>query len=166
MSKEDLYNQDAINKIKDLAESIDFAMLVTRLGERPLHAIPMSTKKVDALGNIWFLSGRDSAHNKDVAADKQAQLIYSDPGDMEFLTLFGDVEIHTDKAVIGELYGKTDDLWFEGEDDPNVSALEFRPVSAQYWDNKNNKFITLLKMGVGAITGKQPDISETGKLEF
>lgn len=165
MSKEDLYNQEAIDKLKELAESIDFAMLVTRLGERPLHAIPMSTKKVDDSGNIWFLSGRDSAHNRNLAADRHAQLIYSDPGDMEFLTLYGEVEIRTEKSVIEELYGKSDDLWFEGQDDPNVSALKFKPVSAQYWDNKNSKFITLLKMGVGVITGKQPDISETGKLE-
>jgi general stress protein 26 len=148
-----------------MAESIDFAMLITKLGERPFHAIPMSTKKVDESGNIWFLSGKDSNHNRNILVDSQVQLIYSDPGDMEFLCLFGEVTITTDKAVIQELYGKADDLWFEGEDDPNVSALRFKPQTAQYWDNKNSKFVTLFKMGVGMISGKQPDISETGSLK-
>lgn len=165
MSTENLYNQEAIDKLKEMAESIDFTMLITKLGERPFHAIPMSTKKVDDNGNIWFLSGKDSNHNKNISADSQVQLLYSDPGDMEFLCLFGEMKITTDKAIIGELYGKSDDLWFEGEDDPNVTALQFKPTTAQYWDNKNSKLITLFKMGLGVISGKQPDISETGKLE-
>lgn len=165
MSTENLYNQEATDKIKEMAESIDFAMLITKLGERPFHAIPMSTKKVDERGNIWFLSGKDSNHNKNISTDSQVQLIYSDPAAMEFLCLFGEMKITTDKAIIEELYGKSDDMWFEGKDDPNVSALRLKPAEAQYWDNKNNKFITLFKMGLGVISGNQPDISATGKLE-
>ncbi|WP_391575340.1 pyridoxamine 5'-phosphate oxidase family protein [Aureliella helgolandensis] len=44
-------------KLKELAESIDFAMLCTDLEATPFHAIPMSTRRVDDQGHIWFLSG-------------------------------------------------------------------------------------------------------------
>ena len=165
MSTKNLYNDKAKKKIKDLAEDIDFAMLATALGTKPISAIPMSTKKVDEDGNIWFLSGKNSDHNTDIAKDDAAQLFYSDPGSMEFLSVYGNVKIISDKAILKELYGKTDDNWFDGVDDPNLSALKFIPSDVFYWDTKNNKLVTLFKMGVGAITGNQPDIGEQGELK-
>jgi len=33
-----------------------------------------------------------------------------------------------------------------------------------YWDSKNNKLVSLVKLGVGALTGKQPDMGVEGKL--
>jgi general stress protein 26 len=45
MSQKNLYNQEAKDKIKELAESIDFAMMCTNLQNIPFHSIPMSTKE-------------------------------------------------------------------------------------------------------------------------
>ncbi len=54
MSTQNLFNQDAKDKIKEIAESVDFAMMVTNLGATPLNAIPMSTKKVEDDGVFGF----------------------------------------------------------------------------------------------------------------
>ncbi|SFZ91914.1 General stress protein 26 [Flaviramulus basaltis] len=163
MKKENIYNNEAKAKIKKMAEAIDFAMMATNLDEKPFHAIPMSTKKVDDDGNIWFLSGQDSNHNTNIAKDNKIILIYSHPNDMSFLKLYGDAYIRTNKLIIEELYGKTDDTWFNGIDDPNLSAIQFKPIEAEYWEPKHNKIVSLFKMGLGAITGEEPDIEESGK---
>ncbi len=42
-----------------MAESINFNIMATDLKIIPIHAIPMSTKKVEDKGNIWFLSSHD-----------------------------------------------------------------------------------------------------------
>ncbi|HEA29955.1 MAG TPA: general stress protein [Leeuwenhoekiella sp.] len=165
MSKEDLYNKDAKQKITEMAKDIDFAMMATNLKQIPLSVIPMSTKKVDGEGNIWFLSGKDSDHNKDIEKDANAQLIYSEPSSMQFLSVYGRATITTDKGIIKELYGKGDDNWFEGVDDPNISAISFKPSEAAYWDTKSNKLVSLFKMGVGAVTGEKQDIGKSGKLK-
>ncbi|MEH6407165.1 MAG: pyridoxamine 5'-phosphate oxidase family protein [Leeuwenhoekiella sp.] len=165
MSTKNLYNKEAQKKIKDLAEDIDFVMMATNLGKKPVSAIPMSTKKVDEDGNIWFLSGKNSDHNKDIEMDSNIQLLYSDPSSMRFLSVYSEAQIVTDKSVLKELYGKTDDNWFDGVDDPNLTALKCMPKESFYWDTKNNKLVTLFKMGVGAVTGNQPDISEQGKIK-
>lgn len=166
MSKENLYNDEAKKKIKDMAEDVDFTMMATNLCELPLHMIPMSTKKVDEHGNIWFLSNKNSTHNGHIIKDNNVHLIYIDKGAMQFLNIYGQAVISTDRSVIDELYSKADDTWFEGKDDPNITAITIKPTEAFYWDPKSNKLVTLVKMGVGAITGNEPDIMDHGKLNL
>lgn len=163
MSTENLYNQEAKEKIKNIAESVDFCMMATNLKEQPLQVIPMSTKKVDEDGNIWFLSGSDSDHNAHILQDATTQLLYSGGSSMKFLSVYGAANIITDTSVIKELYGSTDNAWFDGPNDPNCTAIKFIPIEAAYWDTKGNKLVTLFKMAKGAITGEQQDLGVSGK---
>ena len=165
MSKDNLYNDDAKKKIKEMAEDMDFAMLATNLKQLPLHMVPMSTKKVDDQGNILFLSDRSSTHNKNIIKDSNVHLIYVDKGSMQFLNVYGTATITRDQNMIDELYGKSDDAWFDGKNDPNVSVISIKPTESYYWDPKHNKLVSLVKMGVGAITGNQPDMMDVGKLK-
>jgi general stress protein 26 len=123
MSKENLYNDEAKSKIKEMAENIDFTMMATDLKTTPLHMIPMSTKKVDDQGNIWFLSNKNSTHNQHISKDAHLHLIYADKSDMQFLNVHGTASITTDKNIIDELYGSGDDAWFDGKEDPNIFSL-------------------------------------------
>ncbi|WP_026449588.1 pyridoxamine 5'-phosphate oxidase family protein [Aequorivita capsosiphonis] len=165
MGTKNLYSTEAKEKIKELAESIDFAMLVTDLKSEPFHTVPMSTKEVDDDGNIWFLSNKTSTHNKNIEREKRAHLIYGDKGSFEFLSIYGRASIHSDRDRIKELYGSGDDAWFDGVGDPNITALKIEPDDAHYWDTKNGKVISLLKMVGGAISGNEPDLGEEGKLK-
>lgn len=165
MSKDNLYNDEAKIKVKEMAESMDFAMFATNLKQLPLHMIPMSTKKVDELGNIWFLSNKNSTHNKNIQSDSNVHLIYVDKGSMQFLNVYGTATITTDRSIIDDLYGKSDDAWFDGKDDPNITAISVKPTESYYWDPKNNKLVALVKMGIGAITGNEPDLMDVGKLK-
>lgn len=166
MSKENLYNDEAIKKVKEMAEDIDFAMMATNLEKTPIHMIPMSTKKVDDHGNIWFLSNKNSTHNENIMKDSSLHLIYSDTGDMQFLNVYGTATITTDRKMIDELYGSGDDAWFDGKDDPNITAISVKPTEAFYWDPKDNKLVTLVKMGVAAVTGDRPDLMDQGELKI
>jgi len=159
-----LYNKEAREKIEKIAEDVDFAMMATNLASKPSHIIPMSTKKVDDHGNIWFLSGKDSEHNHNISEDDDVELIYSHPGNMTFMSLYAKAEIVYDEQILKDLYGQSDDNWFDGVDDPNLSAIKVKPITAHYWEPKDNKLITLFKMGVGAITDKKQDIGESGQL--
>src|SRR5690606_3368708 len=104
MSTENLNNEEAREKLKDLVEDIRVAMMVTGLGKIPLNAIPMTTKEVDENGDIWFLSLRTSEHNSNITESNQVQLLYSDPSDMEFVSVYGTAEIVTNREMLDELY--------------------------------------------------------------
>lgn len=165
MSTKNLTNEDAREKIKELAEKIDLTMLATNLKSEPFHVVPMSTKEVDEAGNIWFLSNKNSDHNKNIEHENRAQLIYADKGNFEFMSVYGRATISTDRNRIKKLYGSGDDAWFNGVDDPNITAIKIQPDDAHYWDTKNGKVLSLLKMAKGAITGKEPDLGEHGDLK-
>ena len=145
MSIKNLYNEEAREKIKEMAESIDMCMMSTDIDKKPFHSVVMSTKQVDDEGKIWFLSGKDSEHAKNIEKDGHIYLMYSDPGSFKYV--------------------KTDDAWFDGPDDPNIVAIHVVPQDVNYWDPKSNKLVSLAKMVVGAITGEQQETMNEGKLE-
>jgi predicted nucleic acid-binding protein len=41
-----------------------------------------------------------------------------------------------------------------------------KPTEAFYWDPKDNKLVTLVKMGVAAVTGDRPDLIDQGELKI
>lgn len=166
MSIDNLTSGEALKKMTKMVNDIDYAMLLTDLNSQPISAVPMSTKKVDKQGNIWFLSGLNSDHNTNIVTSPEVQLLYSDISDMEFISIYGRATIVADQTVLKELYEKTDDAWFTGEDDPNLTAIKVVPQEAYYWDNKHNKYVSLFKMGIAAITGDKVDIGEKGRLDL
>jgi len=165
MSTKNLHDDEAHKKLKGLVDDIKFCMMATGLTQKPLHVIPMSTKKVDSEGAIWFLSSKDSDHNANIRQDDDVQLVYADPGAMEFLNLYGKASIKTDRPLLESLYSQIDDTWFDGVDDPKLTAIQFKPQQAYYWDTKSNTYVSLFKMGYAAITGDQADVGEKGKLD-
>ena len=166
MDTKNLTSKEAHEKMKTLVEGIKTAMLLTDLNKQPISAIPMTTKEVDDEGDIWFLSGLKSGHNSNIVKNPQVQLLYSDPSGMEFISIYGLASVITDKEKLKNLYAKTDDAWFEGKNDPNLSALKITPKEAYYWDTKQNKYISLFKMGLSAITGSKADVGEKGKINL
>ena len=165
LTTQDLEATEANAKIKQLAESIDFAMLCTDLVTHPFHAVPMSTKRVDENGSIWFLSGRDSRYNTNILRNSSVQLIYADPSSMRFLIVAGKARIVDERSVLESLYQKSDDAWFKGNDDPNLTAIEIDPQAAHYWDVKGGRLVALWRMGVAVMTGVQADIGQHGDLK-
>ncbi|MDT0645473.1 pyridoxamine 5'-phosphate oxidase family protein [Zunongwangia sp. F260] len=166
MSTKNLNHKEAKEKLIDLVEDIKTGFLATGLTKKPVSAIPMSTKKVDDEGNLWFLSSMNSDHNTDIAQDADVQMLYANNSDMEFISIFGKASIVTDKEILEDFYSKVDDAWFSGSDDPSLSAIKIVPQEAYYWDSKQNKYITLFKMGLAALGGDQQDIGEKGKLNI
>lgn len=166
MSTENLNKEESWKRLRDMIDDIKVAMMVTGLEKKPINAIPMRTKKIDDKGNIWFISMATSEHNKNIQVNKDVHLLYSDPDDNEFLTLYGQAEITKDRSVLEDLYNSKTDNWFEGVDDPNLTAIKITPAEAYYWDSKTNKYVTLVKMGIGALTGENKDIGEKGKLNL
>jgi general stress protein 26 len=91
-----LGNKEAVDKLKELAESAKMCLFTTALDQRPLSARPMSTQLVDERGGIWFFSPKSSNKNSDIEDDPHVQLFYSDTKS-EYLVVYGTAEIVNDK---------------------------------------------------------------------
>lgn len=165
MSKEDLSQTEAKQKFRDMVDEIKIAMFATNLTKKPLDVVPMYTKRVDEAGNLWFLSSVESDHNDNILRDSHCQLLFSD-GSSDFLSVYGSSEIINDKDTIKSLYKKMDNAYFDGDDDPQIRAIKFSPEEAAYWSSDGNKLVSLFKMGVAAVTGKDQNLGTSGKMDL
>ena len=161
-----LTSKEAIEKLQELSTNSDFCMFITNLFHIPFSGRPMSTQEVDDEGNIWFMSREGSEKNNDIELDNRVQLIYCNNKSLEYLSVYGEAEILKDRAKIGDLWTPIAKTWFnEGKDDPEITLIKVKPLDAYYWDTKNNKMVSLIKMLVGAIAGKEFDGGVEGKIK-
>ena len=162
-----LYDKDAIDKIKDLVNAADICLFTTDLATVPLVTRPMATQLVGDDGMLWFLSERASAKNAEIAGDNRVQLFYFNKSNAEYLSIFGEAEILYDKQKIKELWTPLAKTWFtEGEEDPAISIIKVKPLEAHYWDTKHNKMVAMLKILAGAVIGKTMDDGVEGKMQL
>lgn len=163
---QNLSGQEAIEKLKELIKSESICFFCTELLKQPITTRPMSTQKVDDQGNIWFMSSIKSGKNASIVENNSVQLFYSNPSNFEFLSIFGNATIHTDREKIYELWTPFAKAWFEdGKDDVDISLIKVTPQSSYYWDTKNNKVISMIQMLASIVTGSAPNDGIEGTLK-
>lgn len=151
-----LQNQEAIDKVKELAEGQICLFCTYENGQ--IVSRPMSTQKVDDDGTLWFLSRKNSAKNEQIDEDHAVLLMYMDTGKQHYLSLNGHAYVVTDPEKVEELWNPIAKAWFEkGKDDPDISLLRVTPEDGHYWDTKNGKLISMIKIAVAAVSGKSMD---------
>ncbi|HEY5917128.1 MAG TPA: pyridoxamine 5'-phosphate oxidase family protein [Chryseolinea sp.] len=150
-----LSHQEAIDKFKDLVKHESTCLFTTRLTQVPLTTRPMGVQKVCDQGNFWFLSPRDSDKNQEIAADPRVQLFISNTSNYEFLSVYGKATISRDQQKIDEFWNDILKAWFpEGKNDPNISVIKVAPEEGFYWDTKDGKLVSMIKILASAVSGK------------
>jgi general stress protein 26 len=163
---QDLGAEDAIAKIREVVERANVCFFCTAIATGESNAArPMSVRKIDEQGHLWFLSARDSHKNMELALDPTVKLYFQGSAHADFLQLNGRATISHDKAKIKELWDPIIKTWFTGGvDDPRITVIKIVPTEGYYWDTKHGKAVAGVKMLIGAILGKTLDDSIEGKL--
>ncbi|MDQ3110378.1 MAG: pyridoxamine 5'-phosphate oxidase family protein [Bacteroidota bacterium] len=144
-----LTEEEGIEKMKAMAEKIRSCMFCTGVDSLPFETRPMSTLKVNDGGCFWFFSSIDSNKNFEIVEDSQVQLIYTDPSDDNYMSVYGRAEISKEPQKIEELWNDLAKTWFKkGKDDPGLTVICVRPEQVQFWDAKRGKMILLMNMRV------------------
>ncbi|PVX52004.1 general stress protein 26 [Balneicella halophila] len=168
MSTKNLYNKEAIDKLKELVEDARFCMMSTILsGQTPLLARPMTVQEVDDEGTLWFFSSKDGDQEYKVNTNSDMQLFFSNTDKQEYLSIYGKATIHTDKETIEKHWSKMADGWFDGKNDPNITVIAIHPEDIKYWETKHGKWMSSALLLYSALTGDDevnPGIS--GKLKI
>ena len=166
MSIENLTQKQATDKLKELVKAADIGMFTSGLTKLPLDSRPMATQDADDEGNLWFFSKKDSTKNEEIEKDNRVQIFYANKSSSEYLSVYGTAEIFYDRQKIKDLWTPMAKAWFtEGEDDPSITVIKVTPVDVYYWDTKNNKLVSLIKIAAAVVSGKTMDDGVEGKLE-
>jgi len=165
-NRADLFDRQAIDKIKELCEKKTCFFCTERTGGPYLETRPMAVQQVDDQGNLWFLSANDSHKNREIPQSPIVQLFFQGSAHSDFLTLSGRATIIADKTKIKQLWEPLFKTWFtEGVDDPRITVIKVTPDQGYYWDTKHGSLIAFAKQVIGAVTGKTLDDSIEGRLK-
>jgi len=155
---QNLEGNDAVDKLKALVGNTPTCLLGTALSKFPVHVCPMQVQEVDELGDLWFFSGADSAHNFQITGDHRVQLSFCNASKLEYLVVSGHATITRERRKIDELWTRAVEAWFpNGKDDPNLTLIRVTPAVSHYWDTENGKLVTMAKILTAAVTGKALD---------
>ncbi|MBS1779384.1 MAG: pyridoxamine 5'-phosphate oxidase family protein [Bacteroidetes bacterium] len=160
-----LQQQEAVNKIRELVKNNAICLFCTKLEKQPFETRPMSVQDVDDEGNLWFLSDKNSNKNQEIKQDDSVQLLFANNGNSEYMSIYGSADVFYDRSKVEELWNPIAKAWFtEGKDDPRISVIRVRAKQGYYWDTQNGKMVDFLKMLAGAVTGKTMDGGVEGTL--
>ena len=164
--QKDFQDQEAIKKLKSIAEDIRFCMYTTYKDGKILSK-PMTPQDIDADGNIWFFASKqDNGLGADLAKEN-VTLIYADPRDSAYLSITGSAAVVNDEAKKEELWSPMAKAWFQGgKDDPDLIMIKVTTEEAAYWDSGTSKMVVFFSMLKAAVTGSEPDGGDHGKLDL
>lgn len=131
-----------------------------RRGELPsLRARPMSVARLDDDCTLYFISPveTDKVHEAEDSGIAHA----FGQSKTRFFSLRGTIELTQDRELLAELWGKVNDVWLDGPDDPRASVLILRPEEAELWDVSGAKGFRFLFDAARALaTGQKLGASE------
>ena len=149
-----LTSEASIAKIKELADG-KICLFCTYENDS-IVSRPMSTQGIDDDGTIWFFSRKDSDKNIQLEAENKIYLMYMDTGNQHYLSITGTAEIVVDLVKTEELWSPIAKAWFnKGKDDPELTLIKVKPSEGHYWDTKNGKLVSLIKIAVAALAGNK-----------
>jgi general stress protein 26 len=155
-NKQHLTGRKAIDKIKELAE--DKTCMFCTYENNQVVSRPMSTQRIDDDGSIWFLSRKDSNKNLQIVDNHAIYLMYLDTGKQHYLSLNGTARILYDRDLVNDLWTPIAKAWFtEGKDDPEITVIKVSPDGGHYWDTRNGKLVSMVKIAAAAILGNEMD---------
>ena len=162
--EKNLQSKEASEKFKKLVDDIKVCMFITNNPESD-HTRPMYTIEVEDDNSLWFFTDIRSLKVEEVKDDKKVHLVYAHPGKESFMDVWGIATINTDRKNIKDKWSPAMKAWFQdGVDDPNICLLKVKPQNVYYWDAEQGKMMSILKMVVAAVTGKNIGEDAQGKL--
>jgi general stress protein 26 len=161
MKTKDFNKQNkGIQKMREMIKGHRVFMMATHLEKIPFSVCPMTLQEMDAQGDLWFFTPKNSDHFKDIENDNRVQLILANEQEHLYLSIFGNATHMVDEAKVDQLWSPMLKAWFNGKDDPNLALLNINMETAFYWNQDQSKLVPLYDMG--GTTGKD-DPSNAGE---
>ena len=145
--------------LKQLLESFDTAMLITRHGEK-MHARPMAVAGVDGANTLWFVTSDGSPKSTEIRQDERVSATFQ--AKAQFVALSGQASLVRDRKKIEELWQTSWKAWFpNGKDDPSIALIRVTVEDAELWDMAGSEGIRyVFEMAKAVVTGDTPETTE------
>ncbi len=158
--------QEAIKKLQELTEDIDFCMLTTMDGGY-LRSRPMSTQQSELNGTLWFFTSDQTHKVEEIEKDNRVNCAYAAPDNDRYVSVSGRAAISKDRAKMEERWSEVLKAWFPGGlDSPDLCLLKVVVEQAEYWDSPSGKIVELLGFVKALATGEEFNPGENEKIKL
>ena len=162
-----------MEKLYEQIEDTEIAMMTTRRSDGHLESRAMATQKRAAGADLWFVSREDTAKLRDIEADSHVNLAYYKDRTREWVSVSGLAKISRDRAKIRELYAPDWKMWFgeDGDprhgtaDDPRMVLIGVDVHAAVFLEMDRPQPVVLFELAKGWLTGEEPDLGETHRID-
>ena len=160
--------QSTLEKLYDLIEEIEVAMMTTRRPDGHLESRAMANQKRASGADLWFVSAEGTAKLRDLEADPHINLAYYKDSTREWISVSGLATLSRDREKIRELYAPDWKMWFPNDgdprhgtaDDPRFVLIGVTVHAAVFLEVDKPKPVVLFEMVKGWVTGEEPKIGE------
>jgi general stress protein 26 len=156
--------QDHLNRVWDIIERVGVCMLTTRFADG-LRARPLEARPDRHAGLIWFVTDLRSGKEHEIEAAGEVGLVFTDVKAKAYLSLTARAEVRRDHAKAASIWKSTDNMWWQGPDDPNVCVLRVTPLTAELWDGPSSKAVAAFEFVKARLTGEEPNLGENRKVK-
>jgi len=159
--EKNLHNDEALQKLKELVESVGICMYCSMEHGSDMASRPMGTAKIEDDGTIWFFTTDHSGAAENAQQANDVCLNYAHITKNTYLCVMGTPELVFDKAKMKELWSPILKTWFpDGIDTPDIALVKVTPQSAHYWDSDASRLRLLFSFVKAQFTGERPDGDE------
>jgi len=131
---------DQVDRLYELIEDIEVAMMTTRRRDGSLVSRPKATQRRADGAHFWFVGQESSPKLAEIVADPNVNLAYYKERTREWVSVSGVARVVRDRTKIRELYEPTWKVWFpdEGEmrdggpEDPRIVLIAVEARSAHF----------------------------------
>ncbi|MEO8012028.1 MAG: pyridoxamine 5'-phosphate oxidase family protein [Dokdonella sp.] len=155
-----------LDKLGELIDGIDVAMLTTQAADGSLVSRPLQTLQFDRKGDLLFFTEADSGKVAELEAKAQVNLAYAHPGKHRYVSVRGKASVAHDRAKIDELWSPVHKAFFpNGKDDPNLAVLRVTVRDADFWESSGNFIMRALDFTRAIVSENPAPLGEHGKLD-
>ena len=152
-------------KVADLASDIKFAMLTTIDAEGELVSRPMAHQEVEADGDVWFFSSRDSRKVEHVQSNPHVAVTLA--SNSSWVSINGSATVVEDVQKAKDLWSVDMEAWFpQGPEDPSIVLIKVTGDTAEYWDGPGGRVSSVLSLVKSKVTGKPYSGGENDKVDL
>jgi len=154
-----------LEKLGDLIDGIEVAMLTTHAADGSMVSRPLQTLKFDGGGELVFFTSIASHKVDEITANQDVNLAYAHPSKQNYVSVRGSARIDRDRATIDALWSPVQKIFFpQGKDDPDLVVLRVRVRDAAYWESAGNFIMRALDFAHGMLSKDPRDLGKSGTL--
>lgn len=156
-------DQDHLARVWDLIEQVGVCMLTTRFADG-LRARPVEPRPDRAAGLIWVVTDLRSGKEHEIETANDVGVVFTDADAKAYLSITARAEVLRDHKQAAAIWKSTDNVWWDGPDDPNVCVLKITPLTAELWDGPSSKAVAAFEFVKARLTGEKPNLGENRKV--